>query len=417
MKRHSPPPTRYPGVPATPGKPAAPGPIQAKAAPTVTRLTAPPPPAPKKPAATAAAPARLTAPPPPPPGGKHVAQAYKVLPPEKLWRTAPWFKPWFASYPYAVVGDSNLSAQDHRDGVNTEDGYLADGNTARANIVQRPALRSSLRVSDDYNMAIEDTDLRGRQPKSFFATDKVINASNRALQNVRSPIQLVKSGGAITIVGWWGGRWRLHEVRPSFTNNHGGQNIDPDNLPQNCNDMASTVSRVFLGLSPQAQSANVLKEIRGKRPNQDITEDDLQAYAGLMQSDGIRRRGANKFAAPRIGEAYMIASITNAEDLATQALAENDMDRVDQIGNRTRWRDYGSGQDRDMRWPYHFAGVIAVSGNDRMTLENYARGDNRQAQPDPRWFFQMYGNKPGQSFHEATQGQDYVNPLTVVIRG
>lgn len=414
MKRHSPPPTRYPGVPATPGKPLTPGPIQAKAAPPVTRLPAPPPPAPKKPAAPA--PARLTAPPPPPPAGKHVAQAYKVLPPEKLWRTAPWFKPWFASYPYAVVGDSNLSAQDHRAGVNTEDGYLAAGNTARANIVQRPALQSSLRVSDDYNMAIEDTDLRGRQPKTFFATDKVINASNLALGNVESPIRLFKAGGAITIVGWSGLRWRLHEVRPSFTNNRGGQNTDPDNLPQNCNDMAVKVSNVFLGMSPQMQAANVLKQIRGKRSNQPITEEDLQAYVGLTESDGIRRRGANRFAAPRIGEAYMIASINNAEELVTQALADDDEDRVTQIESRTRWRDYGSGQDRDLRWPYHFAGVIAVSGNDRVTLENYARGDNRQAQPDPRWFFQMYGNKPGQSFHEVTQGQDYVNPLTVVMR-
>lgn len=412
MKRHSPPPTRYPGVPATPGKPLTPGPIQAK---TLPRLTAPPPPAPKKPAAQAPAPARLTAPPPPPPAGKHVAQAYKVLPQEKLWRTAPWFKPWFASYPYAVVGDSNLSAQDHRAGVNTEDGYLAAGRTDRANIVQRPALQSSLRVSDDYNMAIEDTDLRGRQPKTFFATDKVINASNRALEKVKSPIRLDKSGGAITIVGWSGLRWRLHEVRPTFTSDdHLGN--DPDNLPQNCNEMARTITKVFLGNTPQTRSTAVLLDIMGKDKREDVTEEDLQAYVGLTGGPEIKRHGANKFAAPNVGEAFMIASITNADHLASEAERNDDMVRYNEVVSRTRWRDYGSGQDRDMRWPYHFAGVIAVSGNDRVTLENYARGDNRQAHPDPRWFFQMYGNKPGQSFHEATQGQDYVNPLTVVIR-
>lgn len=418
MKRHLPPPTRYPGTAASPGRPG--GAVQAKvpsAASAPARL--PPPPAPARPLEPPRhTPTRLASPPPPPPkpGATQVAQAYKVLPPEKLWRTAPWFKPLFANYPYAVVGDSTLPAQDRRAGVGGEDGYLAGGNPARANIVQRPAMGSSLRVSDDYNMAIEDSNLRGRQPKSFFASDAVINASNQALTRVGSPIRLVKSGGSITIIGWWAGRWRLHEVRPTFDNNVGGPNIDPDNLPQNCNEVAIMVTKAHLGSIPQTRSSDVLKAIRGKDRKQDVTEEDLQAYVNLTEGRAIKRQGANKFAKPGVGDAYMIASITNAEHLATEAMTVGDMVRFEQIGTRTQWRDYRSGEDREMRWPYHFAGVVAVSGNDRVTLENYARGDNRQAGADPRWFFQMYGNKPGQSFHEATQGPDYVNPLTVVIR-
>ncbi len=58
--------------------------------------------------------------------------------------------------------------------------------------------------------------------------------------------------------------------------------------------------------------------------------------------------------------------------------------------------------------------MVAVRGNDRIALENYARGDNRKTQPDPRWYFQMYGGKVGQSFHEANLGSSYANPITMI---
>lgn len=62
---------------------------------------------------------------------------------------------------------------------------------------------------------------------------------------------------------------------------------------------------------------------------------------------------------------------------------------------------------------FHFGGVVARSGNDRITLENYARGDNRADKPDPLWYFQMDGTAQGQSFHEFHKAKnDYANPLT-----
>ena len=68
-------------------------------------------------------------------------------------------------------------------------------------------------------------------------------------------------------------------------------------------------------------------------------------------------------------------------------------------------------------WPYHFAGVVAVSGTDRITLENYARPDERKEQPDPRWYFQMYGEEKGQSFHEFHEDtKQYANPVTVTVK-
>jgi hypothetical protein len=146
-------------------------------------------------------------------------------------------------------------------------------------------------------------------------------------------------------------------------------------------------------------------------------------------------------------------------------------------------QDYASQFQHYVRspWTWHFAGVVARSGGEWVTLENYNRADELekaclslaaqveatyrgqidrimselrddmngksvaefntfisgganyvidelntylQAQVQPAianfpaasgmWFFQLYGSKKGQSFHEAmAQTGDFVNPLTV----
>jgi hypothetical protein len=87
-----------------------------------------------------------------------------------------------------------------------------------------------------------------------------------------------------------------------------------------------------------------------------------------------------------------------------------------QPGGLSRVHDYASDSDRDLGWSFHFGGVVAKSGTDYATLENYARGDNRQNRQDPRWYFQMYGEATGQSFHEFHEARrDYANPLTVAV--
>lgn len=44
-----------------------------------------------------------------------------------------------------------------------------------------------------------------------------------------------------------------------------------------------------------------------------------------------------------------------------------------------------------MRFPYHWAGVIAKSGQDVATMENYARGEGATVDDDGRWYLQLYG--------------------------
>ena len=64
-------------------------------------------------------------------------------------------------------------------------------------------------------------------------------------------------------------------------------------------------------------------------------------------------------------------------------------------------------------FPYHYASVIAKSGSDYITLENYARRENKKAVAmDARFFFKMYGSKK-QSFH-AELKKDYPNATTFI---
>ncbi len=366
----------------------------------------------------AAAPPRSPAMPRPSrPAGAPTVQAYFVMGYYSLWRQAPaWYEPCW--YPHAVVGNTTLPAQEKRGGRGTgEDQYLRAGDGTRAHVTPVAVTGASLRVSDDYEMAIEDSDLKLRQPKTFFATNAVLNASARALQGAGSPITLHRTGQQITIVGWTCRR-TLYEVSPQF---NGG---NPNQLPQNCNEMARRVGNLDIDeASAPMVPIDAMRNVLGKRAGAAVTSRDLMAYSRIAGTRAMRGTGVNAYAAPNVGEAFMIGSVTNSLEIYDQLMermrgldTEEErapfMRQLQALDQRDRWRDYGDNVDRRLKWPYHFAGVVAQSGNDRITLENYARGDDRRGAPDPRWFFQMYGGKSGQTFHEANKGDDYVNPIT-----
>jgi hypothetical protein len=99
-----------------------------------------------------------------------------------------------------------------------------------------------------------------------------------------------------------------------------------------------------------------------------------------------KETGINRYAAPGVGQGFTMSS--GGADLP---------------GNTT--------------WNFHWAGVVMVSGGDRVTLENYATGD-----PDAQnaeWDFGLYGppSKTGQTFydeHKAT-GQHGTSPTAMQV--
>lgn len=132
--------------------------------------------------------------------------------------------------------------------------------------------------------------------------------------------------------------------------------------------------------------------------------------------------GINAFANARIGDAYMTYSIGK-------------MERYNDAQNRTwiRMEDFVAPRPVPAApvycapvWEFHWGAVVAESGAERITFENYARKYedrdcvNRAAQEE-RFFFQMcqVPNSPvdlcGQSWHEACYNQGFANALTMAI--
>ncbi|MCX4247709.1 hypothetical protein [Paraliomyxa miuraensis] len=343
-----------------------------------------------------------------------VVQRYSVEAGAKIYANAPAKRPWF-SYPYAVVSTpADFLAQECLHNVNGIHEFLTANGSNLANVVGHGNNGLSLRVSADYEMAIEHTNLTARQPKVFYATTAVVNRSNTALGNAHATVTLaIDLNRSISILtGWWGTK-TLYRVAPLFNNGN------PDLLPQNCNCMgaevigtngdnaSSAVDRVVDG-HMVALAPTAFREYKRAWKDDSIELDDVLDMWNDIAAEYLRRvgnlqqgRGINRFAAPAVGTAYCIKSLGHGPD---------------QGNGVTRVYDIASGANRDLGWPYHFGGVVAQSGTDRITLENYARGDNRQAGRDPRWYFQMYGTGTGQSFHQFHEAkQQYANPITVVV--
>jgi|HubBroStandDraft_1064217.scaffolds.fasta_scaffold00540_5 hypothetical protein len=365
--------------------------------------------------------------------GASAIQPYIVLSGDRIYAAAPATRPWFG-YPYAVVAADQLEAQARRPHVVGEAAFLSGGGPG-ANVQTHGGVGVALRVSDDYRMAIEDSDLQQRQPKHVFLSHALLTESNRALEEAGAEVRLRLSGGSISILTGWSGTRYLRRVTARYVGRD-----SPDRLPQNCNFMAEKVSG-----RPRIQSSGNNAVTGARRalyagattnPTERQLRDYVRRYgdASSRGASALSQNSFNQFANPGVGEVYMIATQEPWSDydeyldfMVTKPRTERQWDRYEELharfskgnGDRKVVRDFQSGENRELGWSYHFAGVVAKSGNDCVTLENYARGDGREEGADPRWYFQMYSqSKTGQSFHEANKAQGaFANPLTLTIRG
>ncbi|HKQ51111.1 MAG TPA: hypothetical protein VJT74_01990, partial [Pyrinomonadaceae bacterium] len=369
---------------------------------------------------------------------QRVAQMYRRIPGNRVFTQAP---PTTTQQPYAYLGvNAHFSNQVGNDKSNR---FLVKSKAANV----QHSTRVPLRVSDDYQMAIEDTDLHGRQPKTFFATQAVINNGNQGLTRVNSTlgIRAATPAQALTVVDKNG--LKHHQVRVEAYVRATTNTLTTG--WQNCNQFVQDVTGSFYdylkpvlsGQSPQGaprwtflrsghyalgqyfaeQIGNESNEhnlgmttttkkdfneaIFSGNPNENFNRIG-RYYAEALQNDQapdlVRRLGINEKASPRPGDAFVIHTLAGE----------------DEKGNIY---DVRRAQLFKPKWPYHWAGVVAESGTDRVTLENYARHDPDQKPDqkyDPRWYFQMYGQrKPGQSFHEANVASgEYANPITLAVR-
>jgi hypothetical protein len=112
--------------------------------------------------------------------------------------------------------------------------------------------------------------------------------------------------------------------------------------------------------------------------------------------------GINKQAQPDVGQAFgsiMMAGKNRSLDHKTGKV------RTDEEGGK---------------WGSHYGGVVAKSGDDVITLENYARNRENEGiggATSQLYYFQMYGSQAGQTWHEVWSNTDrrVINPLTQVF--
>ena len=310
----------------------------------------------------------------------------------------------------------------------------------------KTAAPANIRVSSDGNMAIEDTNLSVRQPKVFYATATVLADANTKLAAVDSSYELfAQATGVLQVqVPGGGGTRTLDRIVPRFRTQPGSA---PETMPalagtkmyvgNDCIDVANAVMRhgddarqprlsgpgatvpdrqgpewhtvafmiewvkeshkrsggvgwknFWLAFSTATHEARSAFAKKIKVNDLAATDKLALGYAQIKQQHPAlaaqiaQQLGVDTYAEPDVGEAYETRRIGVGRPASTSP------------GGPT-------GMTRHM-WNQHIGAVVAVSGQDRVTLENYARsheigslGDN-----DPHYYFQMYG-PAGQTWHEA----------------
>jgi hypothetical protein len=181
-------------------------------------------------------------------------------------------------------------------------------------------------------------------------------------------------------------------------------NINDDKVkqpPQNCNSIAGIISNRAYGSFVDDSFGDLYDEMKKIDVNNDVGEVYYNELSSGRLTEFIKNKGMNEYANPSLGEAITVWNFSDKPKI------ENGKNYV---------YDYEDGAYREVTWDYHYAGVVAKSGSEYVTLENYARGDMRAEKPDPRWYFAMYSTKNTlKTFHHYYKSSSqYANPVTFV---
>ncbi|MGR4850136.1 eCIS core domain-containing protein [Streptomyces sp. LARHCF252] len=276
-----------------------------------------------------------------------------------------------------------------------------------------------LAVSDAFDLAVEHAG-DGKEPKNFFATDKQLGASIKNLPGAgrKRGLSLSKTGRTLTIEGS-GRKVVLYEVEPKYRKEKGGEKTKGLDVltPQRCNDMIGfvtgkpsmyreadnryweTIEKFLVRMEPEGGWRGKFQEaIDGGDPAgyDRITFGMSGRFQHLVRQSPenaervLQDLEANQHAAiPRVGDGMVTMARPDAQQHETRAQARRE------------------GADNHM--DYHYGGVVAVSGSDYITMENYAREQHADSMStldrnDPLWYFRMYGKETGRTWHEGWTG-------------
>jgi hypothetical protein len=278
-------------------------------------------------------------------------------------------------------------------------------------------LNYDLRVSDDGKMAVRDTHNQTpagtKDYQDLYLAQDVLEAAQQALGWVESGVALIGTENTITISTSVNSPGvKLKRVKIFFSDVSGGNSYEDcdavmGNIVGTARNLNTTDLKLHAVFKSKINDSNdswavpanggeldPYAAVRGR-----ITKADRkQAKTAWETMDDTSRNiaaktfGINQYAKPQVGQGVGIfkAGTTGAKGVAAG----------------------------------HFAGVIARSGGDYITLENFARNpgtlSGKGAALNPNWFVRMFG-KGGQSFygfHKAHQAAEFGDqPIAVRFFG
>ncbi|MDF2718760.1 MAG: hypothetical protein K0R28_5685, partial [Paenibacillus sp.] len=261
---------------------------------------------------------------------------------------------------------------------------------------------ANLMVSDNLDLAIEET---SGEPKVFFATKDRVNEANDVL---KGKVQL-KMTGKILQIASSGGTKTLFQVIPAVPEKK-EQGLDVK-TPQRCNEAAQFVTgAVALDMKGNHKVYKLLTELLTRVTDRDFVTEYKDAFdqaASNRKMDGLlsviddlstefRRVQNNE-------ETIKIMKEFNMNEHMIPKIG----DAITTFGIATRTEE--SVADKSEIFMYHFAGVVARSGPDYITMENYARRDEKSkgtlSSGDPLYFFKMHGTADSaKSWHNHMVG-------------
>jgi hypothetical protein len=296
-----------------------------------------------------------------------------------------------------------------------------------------------LRVADDGKMAVGQSG--GYGSHDFWLEASLVSSFNATLKGKESVIQLADAGSTLSGAAPDGsGKRTLTKVLPTNTSNR--TSGDSMQLWADCGRSARDVTGVGRGTGNNHSEMGAVYN----KPTQGPEKRDLAWWERLFVSLGwMKDPNANANADKKVEEKETSASgpgemklevwqqllggTPSAAQARYEGMSAKERDEFDKAAgiNRHAAPEVGEGFTMSTggpnypgarTWNFHWAGVVAKSGGDRVSLENYAVGDPEAKNND--WEFQMYGppSKAGQTFHDqhkATKqhGQD---PTTMRVR-
>ncbi|HEY0195901.1 MAG TPA: DUF4157 domain-containing protein [Kofleriaceae bacterium] len=314
--------------------------------------------------------------------------------------------------------------------------YLRPNGTTNI-VAQTIATVGAIRVSADGKLAIEDKeDGSERQAKTFFIDAGLIAPANAELTKAKSGYQLLQQGGTLTVPDHANGMHTLVQVVAQHKSGSSGDDVTG---PVNCDEMAAQVGGWGADHNKEARLKKPVPEWKseeGHRVAQYVVEyakkPSLKDRMTGKGDPGKRASKASDYATPQgRNQAEILVKLAPQRDAIAQAYGQMSPAEKSAVAevlginehaepkvgeamvtfstgpkrDDGTVRDHESGTDVNARWGQHWGGVVARSGGDYITLENYDRKAEDQGRGAPvvetRAFFQMYGNGPAQSWHAA----------------